>query len=203
VGNGQVQSRMRAAQTRRDLAHTSSHSPIRRLSPAQVHELNQPLAALTNYISAARRWLRSPDGAERALPLLDKAAEQTARAGALIQDLRNAEGREPDPAMHDVNDMIRQAIVPGLGLPADRAVNLDLGTDLPAVYADRARTLRMIADIVKFAAATMCGPAWRRLVIRSRRVGDGVEVSVANAGPSSNPACRTVFSFQLPSQAVK
>lgn len=68
-----------------------AHNPGRakgRLSPDHIHELNQPLTAVANYINAARRWLKLPDGSRKAAPLLDKAAEQMSRAGNLIQHLR-------------------------------------------------------------------------------------------------------------------
>src|SRR5581483_1452639 len=75
-------------QLRNQLAHASRINTVGELSSALAHEMNQPLAAMTNYVNAARRWLKSPDGLEKAMPLLDKTLEQTARLGKIIQRLR-------------------------------------------------------------------------------------------------------------------
>ena len=69
------------------------------LTSALAHELNQPLAAVMNYMNAARRGLerwpiRPPS---RARELLEKAVAQTGRAGQIIRRLRDfIEKKEPN-----------------------------------------------------------------------------------------------------------
>jgi CHASE3 domain sensor protein len=56
------------------------------MTSALAHELNQPLAAVTNYLSGSRRMLESsshPDSIKIG-SALDKAAQQALRAGAVI-----------------------------------------------------------------------------------------------------------------------
>lgn len=61
--------------------------PVSRL----LHDLNQPLSAITNYAQAGSQLIANGavDG-ERLKSLFDKIAQQSARAAALSQDLRKA-----------------------------------------------------------------------------------------------------------------
>src|SRR6185295_18343644 len=66
-----------------ELLHVSRLSAMGQMTAALAHELNQPLTAIMNYVTAAKRTLGTGEGAQvpRAQDFIDKAAAQTARAG--------------------------------------------------------------------------------------------------------------------------
>ena len=88
--------RVQALQT--DLIHASRASAMGSMASTIAHELNQPLAAISSYLSAAGRL--APDG--EIDPLLDEcivgALEAAQRAGRIIRSVRtltaNEEGRK-------------------------------------------------------------------------------------------------------------
>ena len=86
-----VQERQRAEaqmqELRAELLHVSRLATMGQMASVLAHELNQPLAAACNYLSAAKR-LPIVDGS-RAMAFVDKAGRQILRAGEIIQRLRD------------------------------------------------------------------------------------------------------------------
>ncbi len=74
-----------------ELLHASRLSTMGQMAAALAHELNQPLGAAANFLSAAHRALNAsqPDSSVRALARIEKAIEQTVRAGAIVRRLRD------------------------------------------------------------------------------------------------------------------
>ena len=73
------------------LLHVARLSELGQLAATMAHEVNQPLTAIGNYLRAAKRLLATSDQASRRKldEALDKAADQTARAGEIILRLRS------------------------------------------------------------------------------------------------------------------
>ena len=86
-----VQERRRAEaqmqELRAELLHVSRLAAMGQMASVLAHELNQPLAAASNYLGAAKR-LPVVDGS-RAMAFVDKAGQQILRAGEIIQRLRD------------------------------------------------------------------------------------------------------------------
>jgi len=80
----------RLAETEAELLHVSRLNSLGAMASSLGHELNQPLQAVVNYISAAANILRSDDvpRIDTALESLNFAAQATHRAGSLIKQLR-------------------------------------------------------------------------------------------------------------------
>src|SRR6185312_7964824 len=74
-----------------ELLHVSRLSAMGQMTAAIAHELNQPLTAILNYINAARRTIANLSGDQgvRVAELIEKAANQTSRAGQIIRQLRD------------------------------------------------------------------------------------------------------------------
>ena len=69
------------------------------MASALAHELNQPLAAISNYMKGSRRLLADsadPNSA-KIESALDRAAEQAIRAGQIIRRLRDFVARGENP----------------------------------------------------------------------------------------------------------
>ena len=74
-------------QLQSELIHVSRLNELGQLVSALAHEVNQPLAAMANYINGARRLIAAgnPEGAARAIDLV---GEQGERASQIIRRLR-------------------------------------------------------------------------------------------------------------------
>ncbi|HWA30158.1 MAG TPA: PAS domain S-box protein [Rhizomicrobium sp.] len=172
-----------------ELAHVARVSAVGQLSSALAHELNQPLTAIMNYVSAAKlRWKPSGDPKDdRGLQLLDRAVEQAERAGAIIQRLRSfLEKREPQRATENINDLLQEAVALGFVGSHDDGMKftLDLAHDLPAADVDRIQIEQVIVNLVRNAAEAMKSSPTRELSIASYAAGPKmVEIAVADTGP--------------------
>ncbi len=71
-----------------ELIHVSRLNELGQMASALAHEVNQPLTAMTNYLSGVRRLLAAgnQEGAEQAM---DRIAAQADRARQIIQRLRD------------------------------------------------------------------------------------------------------------------
>lgn len=109
---------------------------------ALAHEVNQPLAAVMNYVQAGRRLLQTrPDSShDSVLELMAKAVAQVERASAIIRGLRKfAEKSEPRRIPEDINRVVSEAselALIGVGWLGIRAT-LRLEPDLPQVTIDK------------------------------------------------------------------
>ncbi|WP_165679771.1 PAS domain-containing sensor histidine kinase, partial [Metapseudomonas otitidis] len=86
---------LREAQQRRhqdELAHTARLVTLGELASGIAHEINQPLAAVMNYVGASQRYLQSlgsnPQAAERVAQGLERIAEHAEHASEVIKRLR-------------------------------------------------------------------------------------------------------------------
>lgn len=75
----------RARQQQDRLQSTARLVAMGEMASSIAHELNQPLAAISSYCTAAANLLRNQTPAADVLPALDKAVEQARRAGQVIR----------------------------------------------------------------------------------------------------------------------
>ena len=91
----QTQARLQELQS--ELVHVSRLSAMGEMASALAHELNQPLAAISNYMKGSRRLLAgsTDPNTPKIESAMDRAAEQAMRAGQIIRRLRDfvARGR--------------------------------------------------------------------------------------------------------------
>ena len=95
------------------------------MAAALAHELNQPLAAMTNYLQGSRRLLAgsSDKNAGLLVSALEKAAEQSLRAGQVIQRLHEFVARgETARNAESLRKMIEDASALALVAAKDRSV---------------------------------------------------------------------------------
>ncbi len=158
------------------------------------HELNQPLAAITNYARACERLLAAarPDVTE-ITQALEEIAAQAMRAGEIIQRLRGmVRHRETHRTVVAANDLVRDVMsLLEMDARASRsALRFDLAPDLPLVLVDGVQIEQVIVNLVHNAAEAFIstGETGGEIEIRTRRGDNGyVEVSVADNGPGLAP----------------
>ena len=108
------------------------------MTAALAHEINQPLTAAANYLSAARRLVGANPAA---LAALDKTEAQLVRAGRIVGRLRELMARgEPETVTQSLHEVIRGACE--LAAPALKQANVDLYLRLEAAQDSRSRGSR-------------------------------------------------------------
>jgi two-component system sensor kinase FixL len=186
--------RKRLEQLQMELLHVSRLSDMAQMVAGLAHELNQPLTATMNYVKAARRVMAGVEAPQvtKAQELIDKAAEQTARAGKIIRHLRDfIEKRETVRSREDVSDVTREAVALAQTAVSDPSVTLhcDLMSALPQVLIDKVQIQQVVINLMRNSVEAMQAVARRELTVCTRmREADGmIEVAVADTGPGLTP----------------
>ena len=166
------------------------------MTAAIAHELNQPLAAISNFIGAARRVLiaESPDASLRAQELIDRAVSQTMRAGEIIRNLRNfVEKRDSVRTLEDIGEVVERslALAHYNSLEEGVTVTLRLDEGLPPVKVDVIQVQQILINLIRNSIEAMRSRAKRELLIVTQRGEPGfATVTVQDTGPGLPPDVR-------------
>jgi two-component system sensor kinase FixL len=171
-----------------ELVHISRLTAMGEMASTLAHELNQPLSAISNYLKGARRVIDGP--AENAQTLvaeaLDKASEQSLRAGQIISRLRNFVARgEAERKVESLSKLLEEASALALVGAKDQGVKVrfDLDTENDLVFADKVQVQQVVLNLIRNAIEAMAERSTRQLVISSSAGGDRmVQVSVSDTG---------------------
>ena len=182
----QTQARLQELQS--ELVHVSRLTAMGEMASALAHELNQPLAAISNYMKGSRRLLAgsSDPNAPKVESALDRAAEQALRAGQIIRRLRDFVSRgESEKRVESLSKLIEEAGALGLAGAREQNVQLrfSLDPDADLVLADRVQIQQVLVNLFRNALEAMAQSQRRELVVANRRGGDGmIEVEVSDTG---------------------
>lgn len=187
----QTQARLQVLQS--ELVHVSRLTAMGEMASTLAHELNQPLAAVSNYLKGCRRLLEQ--ASLEALPTvmqgLDKASEQAVRAGQIIRRLRNFVSRgETDRRVEKVSQLIDEASALALvgGREAGIVSRLDLHPDVSTVVADRVQIQQVLVNLIRNAVDAMHASPRREITISAHPAPEGmVEIGVSDTGPGLSP----------------
>jgi len=177
---------LRIQQLQNELFHALRINAMGQLSSTLAHELNQPLAAIMNYMNAARRTLEMGAAPERVIEMLDKAAGQTSRAGQIIRRMRDfIEKKEPNRVPEDLNGVISEAVALGLvgAADADIDVKLELRPDIPQLAIDKIQIQQVMINLMRNAVEAVQQASRRELTIFTGLDGRFAKVGVADSGP--------------------
>jgi two-component system sensor kinase FixL len=186
----------RAVVVREQLIHAGRVQELGQVSAGIAHELNQPLAAMQNYASAAKRLIERGDGAA-ASQAIAKSYDQATRAGDIIQRMRSfVEKRDTTKKRDDVNVIVREAVA--LGLIGAKAVGIEthysLAPDLPPVIVDRVQIEQVLVNLLHNAMDAMADVPERVLTLSSRQSAGAVEIIIGDTGQGiSEPVVHSLF----------
>ena len=182
----QTQARLQELQA--ELVHVSRLSAMGEMASALAHELNQPLAAISNYMKGSRRLLAGSTDANAAKieSAMDRAAEQALRAGQIIRRLRDFVSRgELEKRVESIFRLIEES--GALGLPGAREqgvqLRFSLNPDADLVLADRVQIQQVLVNLFRNALEAMAQAPRRELIVTNRKAADDmIEIEVSDTG---------------------
>jgi two-component system sensor kinase FixL len=186
-----TEARLQELQT--ELVHISRLTAMGEMASALAHELNQPLSAIANYLKGAKRILesRADDDSKMVCGAMDKAAEQSLRAGQIIRRLRDFVARgESERRVESINKLVEEASALALVGAKEHGVRVRLQID-PAhdlILADKVQIQQVLLNLFRNAIEAVAQGERRELLVSTKPTGGGmVEVSVADTGPGISP----------------
>lgn len=191
----QTQARLQELQS--EVAHVSRLSAMGEMASALAHELNQPLAAISNYMKGSRRLLASSEdpNAAKIATAMDRAAEQALRAGQIIRRLRDFVARgESEKRVESLSKLIEEAGALGLTGAREQGILLrfNLDPDCDLVLVDRVQIQQVLVNLFRNALEAMANTNRRELVVANARVSeDMIEVEVSDTGHGFSDDVRT------------
>jgi PAS domain S-box-containing protein len=177
-----------ARQQEERLQRTARLVTMGEMASTLAHELNQPLAAISNYAMGCVRRLENGEYRESdLLAAMQKASFQAERAGKIIRRIRDfvrkSEPRRTAVALVEiVDDALGFAEIDARRVMV--RIHRDIGRELPPVFADRIMIEQVMLNLVKNAIDAMAEMPEdeRQLHLSARQVDGMIEVSVADRG---------------------
>lgn len=175
-----------------ELVHVSRLTAMGEMASALAHELNQPLSAAANYLKGSRRLLESeaPD-LPRLREAMEKAADQTLRAGQIIRRLRDFVARgESEPRIESLPKAIEEAGVLALIGAAERGVRVRYRIDksIDLVLADKVQIQQVLVNLMRNAIEAMQDSDRRELTVSAAPTRDSmIEIAIADTGTGISP----------------
>ena len=187
----QTEARLQELQS--ELVHMSRLTAMGEMASALAHELNQPLAAIANYMKGSRRLLenRQDQGLDTLRDAMDKAADQALRAGEIIRRLRDFVSRgESERRVEDLKKLIEEASALALVGAKDKGVRVRFAfaPQLNYVLADKVQVQQVLLNLIRNAIDAMENVPTRELVVATSAAPNNmVEISVADTGSGIAP----------------
>jgi two-component system sensor kinase FixL len=182
------QTRARLQELQSELVHVSRLNAMGEMASALAHELNQPLAAISNYMKGSRRLLSASSDPNRAKieSALDRAAEQAIRAGQIIRRLRDFVARgESEQRIESLSKLVEEAGALGLAGAREQGVQLrfNLNPHHDLVLVDRVQIQQVLVNLFRNALEAMAQSPRRELIASNALVaGDMIEIEVSDTG---------------------
>ena len=144
-----------ARQQEERMQFTSRLTTMGEMASSLAHELNQPLAAISNYCMGVAKRLQGnldPVLQKDIIPALEKASDQAHRAGTIIQRIKGFVKRsEPQRKSCDISEIMNDAV--GLvEIEAHRhrlSITTQIAENLPMVDLDPVLILQVLVNLLK------------------------------------------------------
>ncbi|HVV61356.1 MAG TPA: PAS domain S-box protein [Pseudolabrys sp.] len=186
-----------------ELVHISRLTAMGEMASALAHELNQPLSAISNYLRGSGRLLegRADPESKMVIDALEKASEQSLRAGQIIRRLRDFVSRgETERRVESVTKMVEEASALALVGAKEYGVHVSIKLDpiVDRVMADKVQIQQVLINLIRNAVEAMADSPIRELIIQSRPSKDGmalIAVSDSGSGISAENAAQLFQPF--------
>jgi signal transduction histidine kinase len=188
-----IERERRLAEMEAMLSHLSRVSDLGRVVTTLIHEVNQPLAAIGNYLSALQRLVGMGD-AEKVSTTIEKTLGQSERAREIIRRLRDfVAKREIERRPESLATTVEDAVAVAQAASGRTGVTIEIALEPRgvAVVIDRLQIEQVLVNLIRNASEAMSMSPRRHLVIASRRIEhDKIELSIADTGPGLSTELR-------------
>jgi signal transduction histidine kinase len=168
------------------LIHLSRVSELGHDVSSIVHEVSQPLAAISNYAAASLKFLETSKP-EQAKILLERLVEQTVRATDVIRHMREFVARhQSEKHLENIPKLLRDAARLVLDAAGEHgpAVEIRCDPEASAAFFDRVQIEQVVLNLVRNAIEAMSSGVTRKLTLSTKLTSDRmIEISVADTGP--------------------
>jgi PAS domain S-box-containing protein len=195
--SAQKQAALQVQVQREEMAHRNRVALMGEMTASFAHELNQPLTAIANSASAARRFLEHGKiNAALLRELLQNMVADSQRAGEVVRGIRSLVRKDTSVhALVNLNSVIADTVrlVSSDVLNRESVLTTELDPGLPMVNAALVQIQQVLLNLIMNAldAVEQLPPAERRIIISTRSdKGDIAEVSVRDFGvglPKDDP----------------
>jgi len=187
--SAQKQAALQLQVQREEMAHRNRVALMGEMTASFAHELNQPLTAIANNASAARRFLEHGNTDPVLLQeLLQDMVADSQRAGEVIRGIRSLVRKETSVhTLLNLNSVITDTVrlVSSDVLNRESVVTTELDPHLPQVQAALVQIQQVLLNLIINAldAVEQLPPAERHIIISTRSdKGDVAEISVRDFG---------------------
>jgi two-component system sensor kinase FixL len=170
-----------------ELVHISRLTAMGEMASALAHELNQPLSAISNYLTGSRRLLGelSDENIGRVRTAIDAAVEQSLRAGQIIRRLRDfVAHREPEKRIESLRKLIEEASALALVGAKELGIRVRLRFDtaVDRVIVDKVQIQQVLINLMRNAIEAMEDSEHRELTVTTIAREYDVMVEVRDTG---------------------
>jgi two-component system sensor kinase FixL len=147
-----LRAEVRLREVESDFRHAARLSTLGELTASIAHEVKQPLSAILTNAETSQRWLaRDEPNLPKVLQLTERISASARRASDIIERIQDMAGkREPVRSRHDLNEVVREALVFVRHECHDKSVkvSLTLGDDLPPILGDRIQLQQVVVNLL-------------------------------------------------------
>ena len=177
-----------------ELARVNRVATIGQLTASITHEVNQPLAAARNNLTAALNFLdRTPPDLVEVREALACAVKDSDRASTVVGRIRALMQKAPERTDRvDINEALREVIelTQGEGLKSGVSVKTKFAKDLPIITGDRVQLQQVVLNLILNALqamGTVSEDARQMLITTSQTELNDLCIGVQDTGPGLSP----------------
>jgi two-component system sensor kinase FixL len=180
-----------------ELLHVSRLAAMGQIASIIAHELNQPLAAIVNYVEGCRSLLESSEITDAGLirDALAQVAQQALHAGQILRRVRGFIGRRScERERVNIADLLHQASTLAIvgAKPNGSTASVRSTGASQFVVGDKTQLQQVVFNLVRNAVEAMQESERRELLIATASSGNNlVEVSIADTGPGIDEEIRS------------
>lgn len=183
-----TETRLQELQT--ELVHVSRLTALGEMASALAHELNQPLSAIGNFLAGSKILLGRDDAPnKRVIDAIERAAQETLRAGDIIRRLRDFVARgETERRLESLPKLVEEASALALVGAKEHGIHVrfDMDASVDLVLVDKVQIQQVLLNLIRNAVDAMVeSDAPRRdLIIAIQSAENEMAlVSVKDSGP--------------------
>jgi two-component system sensor kinase FixL len=169
-----------------ELAHVQRLTELGQVVSTLVHEVNQPITAIQNYLNACRRLAATGDQ-KGVRTVLERMADQTMRTSKIVQRIRNfVRKRDLSMQSEDLSHVIDEAVALMRSTLTTDGPLLTVQVDPtePQAVIDKIQVQQVLFNLMRNGIEAMQHQRRRELMVATKGLQNGmVEISVADTGP--------------------